>query len=287
MKKLSLILVFVTFLAPVLRAQDAVGIAIELIVTQKGDQGVDFKATVTDEENSEPVAGLTLLFSGNVGGQDVALGEAETNASGVAELKNADWSALRKAGHQFTLKAAFKGNDDFLENEATVDVKEVMIDLKAEVVDSVNYIMATVTTWDEKGETIPFAEGEVKLYVPRMFSLLPIGDITTDEDGYGELKFPTDLPAGTTGELTVIARIEEDENFANAEASIPTSWGVKIDAQASKLPRALWSPDAPLWMVITFVILMGGVWYHYGLIVYELIRVHRQSKPTDQLDYSE
>jgi hypothetical protein len=89
------------------------------------------------------------------------------------------------------------------------------------------------------------------------------------------------------GEMKIVARIEEHETFANAEAAVTTTWGVKVDAQASRLPRALWSPNAPLWMVITFIVLMVGVWYHYGLIVYELIRVHRLSKPTDPLDFSE
>lgn len=277
----------ISLLPSVVRAQDAVAIAVELTAVQKGDQGVDLKATVTDEEKSEPVKGLTIQFSGTSGSQTAVLGKTTTDDAGVAELKNVNWSSLRTAGHAFTLKASFAGNENFLINAATVDLKEAKLDVKAETIDSVNYIQVNATSWNEKGETIPFAEGEVKLYVPRMFSLLPIGDITTDEDGYGEFKFPADLPGGVTGEITVIARIEEDENFANVEASVPTVWGVKVDAQSSKLPRALWSPDAPLWMVITFVILMGGVWYHYGLIVYELIRVYRHSKETDKLDYSE
>ncbi len=268
-------------------AQDGLAIAIELVATQKGDQGIDLKATVTDEENSEPVKGITLRFSGNADDQAVTLGEATTNEAGIAELKGANFDALRKVAHAFTFNATFSGDADYLTQEATVEVAEVAIDLKAETIDSVNTILVTVTSWNEKGEVIPFAEGEVKVYVPRMFSLLSIGDITTDEDGYGELKFPNDLPSSVSGDLTIVARIEEHETFANAESAVTTTWGVKVDTQAARLPRALWSPDAPMWMVITFVLLMVGVWYHYGLIVYELIQVHRLSKPTDPLDYSE
>lgn len=287
MKKLSLILLFIVLALPSAKAQDALAIAIELIAVQKGDQGVDLKATVTDDENSEPVKGLVFQFTATAGDQTVNLGEVTTNDLGVAELKGGDFGALRKVAHAFTFAASFAGNENFAANKASVDVAEVAIDLKAETIDSVNMVLVTVTSWNDKGEVMPFAEGEVKVYVPRMFSLLPIGDITTDEDGYGELKFPNDLPSSVSGEMTIVARIEEHETFANAETSVTTGWGVKVDAQASNLPRALWSPDAPLWMVITFVILMAGVWYHYGLIVYELIKVHRLSKPTDPLDYSE
>lgn len=268
-------------------AQDQLAIAMEMIATQKGDNGIDLKVTVTDEENSEPVKGLTLTFAGTAGDKAVILGEAVTNNAGIAELKGGSLEELRKAGRTFSFKAAFAGNDTFGPGETSLDIADVKIILTAEVVDSVNTVKATVNSWDEKGEEVPFKEGELKLYVPRMFSLLPVGDITTDEEGYGEFEFPTDLPGGVNGELTIIARIEEHETFGNAEAATPTTWGVKTDVQASKLPRALWSPDAPLWMVITFTILMVGVWYHYGLIVYELIQVKRLSKPSDVIDYSE
>jgi len=116
--------------------------------------------------------------------------------------------------------------------------------------------------------------------------LLPIGDITTEENGKGEYKFPGDIPGGYDGELTVIGRIEENDKFGNVEAMYNTTWGVKKAEQLAKLPRALWSPDAPLWMVITFVVLMVGVWYHYILIIYKLIRIHLSKHP-DAIDYSE
>lgn len=287
MKKIFSFIFLVSFCPLAAWAQDAVGITMELIATQKGDQGVDLKATVVDEDNEEPVKGLVIQFIGTSGDQTVSLGEQATNESGIAILKGGSLDALRKAGHQFTFKATFAGNESYTKNDASVAIAEVAIVLKAETIDSVNMVTATVNSWNEKGEQVPFKDGELKIYVPRMFSLLPIGDVSTDEDGYGELKFPTDLPGGQNGELTIVARIEEDDNFGNAEVSVPANWGTKTPLQSSKPPRTLWSPDAPLWMVITFVILMVGVWYHYGLIVYELIQVHRLSKPSDPLDYSE
>ena len=196
MKKLTLnLLIFLIASATEpLAAQDPLGSAIELITVQKGDQGIDLKATVTDEENSEPVKGIVVNFSGLAGDKSVSLGEATTDAGGIAELKGASLDELRKAGHVFTFKAAFAGNEKFLTGETTLGLTEVTITLSAETVDSVNTVQVTVTSWNEKGEVVPIKEEEVKLYVPRMFSLLPIGDITTDEEGYGDFKFPADLP---------------------------------------------------------------------------------------------
>ena len=293
MKKASLIkvitmiaLILLTTSVGQLAAQDPMAIVIELIAVQKGDKGIDLKATVTDEENSEPVKGLALTFSGAVGAKVINLGEATTNQGGIAELKGANFEELRKAGHVFTFNVSFAGNKNFLAAETTLALTDVTLTLSPEIVDSVNTLKVTVTSWNEKGEVVPFKEGEIKLYVPRMFSLLPIGDITTDEEGYGDFKFPADLPGGLNGELTVVARIEEHATFGNAESSSPTTWGVKTLEQASKLPRALWSPDAPLWMLITFIILMTGVWYHYALIIYELIRIRLSNHP-EKIDYNE
>lgn len=287
MKKmtLNLLIFLIASAAGPLAAQDPLAIAIELIAVQKGN-GIDLKATVTDEENSEPVKGLTLTFSATAPAKAVTLGGATTNGAGIAELKGASLEDLRKAGRVFTFKAAFAGNEKFLTGETTLGLTDVTISLSAETVDSVNTVQVSVTSWNEKGEVVPIKEEEIKLYVPRMFSLLPIGDITTDEDGYGDFKFPSDLPGGVNGELTVVARIEEHATFGNAESSSPTTWGVKTQEQASRLPRALWSPNAPLWMLITFIILMTGVWYHYALIIYELIRISRSHHP-DKIDYDE
>lgn len=136
-------------------AQDQLAVAVEMIATQRGDQGIDLKVTVTDDENSEPVKGLMLRFTGAAGDKTVDLGEATTNGAGVAELKGGNLEALRTAGRSFVFKAVFAGNDEYGPAEASLEITDVKIILTVEVVDSVNTIKATVTSWNEKSEEIP------------------------------------------------------------------------------------------------------------------------------------
>jgi hypothetical protein len=285
MKKLSLVILSLLIAIPSALAQDA-AITMELMYTQKSDKVIDLKTTVVDEESTEPIAGLIISYTALVNGQSIALGESATDKTGVSALTLISLDPLRKLGHTFTITGTFAGNEKFQSNEVKAKVLDASLTILTEVVDSVPMVRVTLQTWNEKGEVIPVNEGEVKVYVPRMFSLLPVGDITTDEEGNGELKFASDIPGGTNGELTIIVRVEEDKNFNNIETFTDTSWGVPASVQASKLPRALWSPNAPTWMVVTFIVLMTGVWYHYALIIFELIRIRRAKHP-DAIDYSE
>ena len=285
MKKLSIIILLFLFGIPSAVAKDAAAITMDLIYTQKSDKVIDLKTTVVDEESTDPIPGLMIIYTATVNGRSIPLGEAATDKLGISQLKSSSLDPLRKLGHTFTITGTFAGNEKFQANQASVAIADASLTIAAEVVDSVTMVKISLQTWNAKGEVVPVNEGEVKVYVPRMFSLLPVGDITTDEEGNGEFKFPTDIPGGANGKLNIIVRIEEDKNFNNIESSIDTQWGVPASVQAAKLPRALWSPDAPLWMVITFIILMAGVWYHYALIVFELIRI-RRSKHPDAIDYS-
>lgn len=250
----------------------------ELIFIQKANTTFDLKATVTDEENSEPVAGLVLNYSVTINDQVIELGNATTNKLGIAELKGAKLDELRKIGHSFSYAVSFKGNSNFLENEASIEIKDATLTITNEVVDSVNTVFVTLSTWDEKNEVIPVEEAEVKVYVPRLFSLLPVADVTIEEGGEGEIEFPSDIPGGLNGELTIIARLEEHEEFGTLEALTQTNWGIAHAELDKKMGRTLWSPDAPLWMVITFSILMTAVWVHYYLIVYYLFRIKKLGK---------
>ena len=52
-----------------------------------------------------------------------------------------------------------------------------------------------------------------------MFSLLPIGELTLDEAGTASIEFPSDLPGDKDGNITIIARFEENPTFGNVEKS--------------------------------------------------------------------
>ena len=85
-----------------------------------------------------------------------------------------------------------------------------------------------------------------------------------------------DLPGDEKGNLYLLARLEENEVYGNLETATVQQWGKPIPTDLQTPPRALWSTSPPLWMLITFIILMVAVWGHYIVIVYELFRLRKE-----------
>jgi len=44
------------------------------------------------------------------------------------------------------------------------------------------------------------------------------------------------------------------------------------------IARELWTPIAPVWMIVTLIIMLAGVWGHYIFAVIQLIIIKHQSK---------
>ncbi|NJN41350.1 MAG: hypothetical protein HC811_03025 [Flammeovirgaceae bacterium] len=152
--------------------------------------------------------------------------------------------------------------------------------------DSLYIAAIQVMKWNTDMSEEPVPDIDILFYVPRLFSLLPVGEAYTNKQGSDEFEFPMDLP-GQNGELTIVSRIEDHDDFGTIEVSNETNWGVPIANGNSKLPRALWSPDAPMWMLISFFILMAGVWGHYLYVVINMFQIQKSGNVNDALNYIE
>jgi hypothetical protein len=75
---------------------------------------------------------------------------------------------------------------------------------------------------------------DIHFYVKKSFGLLPLeGDFTTtDENGEASVDFPTDLPGDVSGNVIVIARVEDDEKLGNVEAMKTVNWGIPVKAES-------------------------------------------------------
>ncbi|HRH65351.1 MAG TPA: hypothetical protein PLU53_03565 [Bacteroidia bacterium] len=153
--------------------------------------------------------------------------------------------------------------------------QEARISLRFEKGDSINICKALVTANDT-----PVKDVEVKLYVKRLFSLLPVGDATaTDEEGVASFEFPGDIPADLDGKLTIFAKIEDDENFGNVEASGKADWGVpRTDSQ--KMERSLSGSrsNAPWVFIIVSNIIIIGIWGTLIYVIMQLFKIRKLSR---------
>lgn len=212
---------------------------------------------------------------------EIKLGSAKSNKTGRAifEIKSETALPLNDTGLvKFT--AEYKGelNSESASEELTI--KDISIDMKLEENDSVRTVFITATKFAKNKEIVPLGDIEVNIFVKRLYSDLLIGKAFLDpETGEGSLEFPV-IPGDSVGDITVIARIDNSEEFGTIEKRSIVKWGTPVVYQYNRIGPALWSSHAPIWMTITLYIFLAGVWFHLILIFRRLIKVKKIGKQT-------
>ena len=184
-------------------------------------------------------------------------------------------------GHAFTIVAKIENNDLYEDAEEQMTYKEVNITLNLNPHDTAHVATAHVTTIGADGKEIPVKDVEVKFYVQRLFGIMLASDestVTTDENGEAVFAYPKNLPGDTAGAFNIVARIEDNEQYGNAEINAATSWGTVLALITDPFPRALWAPNAPIQLILTLSILFGGVWCTYFFIIYQLVKIKKDGK---------
>jgi hypothetical protein len=142
--------------------------------------------------------------------------------------------------------------------------------------DSSKMLNAKVTSMDRT----PVKDIEVHFYVKRLFGLLPIesslGNIPTDEKGETVIDLPKkDFPGDTAGNIVIIAKIEENDTYYAVETQSLMKIGVPLKIEKDFFPRALWTPDAPIALILTFLVLIGGVWCAYSFVAFQIYKIKK------------
>jgi hypothetical protein len=230
-----------------------------------------------------PLEGKEISFYKGV--KKELFASAVTDNKGIAKLAlNSDIRLPVETSGLWVFSSEFKGNDTISSGNAEIKVQDVKLEMALSQADSIKTISVSAFV-KEGGKDKPVSGEIVKLYVPRMFSLLPIGEITLDDKGAGSIEFPSDLPGDKDGNLTIISKFEENEKFGNVEKQSLIKWGTPTVYQESTSHRALWTKTAPRWMIITLSILLAGVWGHYLFALISLIRIKIDAKRKAKKEY--
>jgi hypothetical protein len=211
------------------------------------------------------------FFSG--GSQKELIAKALTDNKGMSRIElSSDMKLKTDKDGMWSFSSEFKGNDSIETGTSEITVKDVRLEMVLTSIDSVKTITVKAFV-KENGTDKPVSGEVVKIYVPRMFSLLPVSEMTLDEAGTASVEFPSDLPGDKEGNLTIIARFEENQTYGNIEKREILKWGLPTDYSVPKTHRALWTKTAPRWMIYTLSVLLAGVWGHYLFAVISLIRI--------------
>lgn len=252
---------------------------IQLQYFKDNDNNSSLKTTLTYSKNRMelPLPGMKISFFSSAGQKEL-LSSATTDENGVARFPFGTEIKLPVNGEGlWSFITEFEGNDTIEAASAELAIKDVTLDMSVSDADSIKIITLNATTM-ENGRSVPVAGEVVMIYVPRMFSLLPVTEATLDETGSISVEFPSDLPGDSLGNLQIIARFEENPTFGNVEKTTIQQWGLPTSYSVPVSHRALWTKTAPKWMIFTLTILLAGVWGHYTFAVISLILIKIDAK---------
>lgn len=232
------------------------------------------KAKVLARINNKPqaISNVPVIFKIQFDTTTISIATIKTNEKGFAELYiSKDYLLPGTKADAVKFLAEYSGNDSLEKKSTEISVKNAVLKMELIEIDSVKKVNILFTTED----TIPVVAATINLYVKRMHSLLPIGNAETDEMGRVSIDFPNDIPGDIIGNLIIIAKVEDSEEFANIETKEVKKWGLTLAYEHPYTPRALWSNKAPLWMIITTLILLTGVWVNFVIAIYYVSKIKK------------
>ncbi len=115
----------------------------------------------------------------------------------------------------------------------------------------------------------------VSLSVKRMFGMMKLGDVIIDSTGSGSLVFSNKLPGSDShANIYLIAKIEDDKTLNDISVQIVFKSVIPYHTSEA-LPRAMFAPKAPLWLILTFIILFGGIWLMYFKVIRLVLKIKK------------
>jgi hypothetical protein len=250
---------------------------IEFVSIQKNDNSVDLKTSVKAKINGTltKLAGIKIEFTIGVDSNAKKLGDIITDRKGVGIFNCKPDQLTTDAEGKLNFKASFAGKDSLEASEEVVSVKRARLEITPVKEDSLLTVKVKLVDLSTGAET-PVPETDLGIFVNRMFSALKLGEEKTDEAGEASIEIPNNLPGDAKGNITLLAKLDENEVYGNLEAAVTQQWGTPVSDELKELPRALWSSHPPIWMLVTFVILMSAVWGHYLVIIIQLFRLRKE-----------
>lgn len=140
--------------------------------------------------------------------------------------------------------------------------------------DSMHVVTATVTNIATQ---MPVKAVELTFYIKRTFGLQKVGDATTDSTGIVSAEFPTTTPGSDSSHtMIVIAKVEDNDLMNDTAFQVRVKSKVPFPAD-KPIPRSIIGAHAPWWLVITFTLTVGTVWFLFVYVGYLIYLIKKAS----------
>lgn len=203
-----------------------------------------------------------------------------TDTRGMAILPFPD-SLLKDEQGVYRILARIENLSLYNDAEEEIEFKEANLTMKFNPSDTSHQVTALVTETGSDGKEIPVTETEVSFFVQRLFGTMPASEesvIATDNNGEAVFSYPQDIMGDRSGKITLIAKIVDNKLFGNVETKSEAPWGLVLPVETNPFPRALDMPKAPFQLIITLILIFGGIWATYFFIFYQLGKINKEKQ---------
>jgi hypothetical protein len=260
--------------AKVSAAKERVRMKLYYAKNDAGERIFTIALTAGSGKNMHGLKNVEVVLSSILNDSIITLATLETDTLGEIKLYLAeDYVLPSDEDGVSTIMAEYAGDDEYRSADGELTISDLDFEFSFEEIDSVKYLKILATRLDGSGNKLPVEELNINIGVQRLFSILPIDEIETDADGYGELEISNDIPGDAEGLLNFVARIEDHDEFGTVIKKGSSNWGVPVSYEVKPLPRQLFTDEAPLWMIISVFVILLGAWYHFFLSISKLIKL--------------
>lgn len=276
---LSLILVAVTTLssnAEVLAKKERVRMKLYYAKQPDGYKRITIGLTAGSGRNMHGVAYGEVMLTAVLNDSTIELTTLTTDSTGntILYVEPEYRFPVNEEGVAF-IEAVYDGNDQYRAASSELEIADIDLTFSFDIEDSVKYLSVQAMKIDGEGHQMPVEELEIIIGVRRLYSTFTIDDAETDEDGVAVMEFPDDIPGDSIGMLTIVAKIDESDDFGTVEKEGKAAWGVPVSYEIIAPPRQLWTDEAPIWMIFAVFVVLLGAWYHFFLSVIKLRKIRK------------
>lgn len=287
MKRLNkniIVLLTLVFLLPCYYglAQEKGDLSVALSYYIKNNQVPYVKVAVKTKIDGrfKPVEGISLnLFLGSEGTANkigtVITGEKGDGIAFIPQSLKKLWSDSVK----HTFLATFDGNKKFSAAKADLTVSPAKI-LMTTADKSI-----TATVLEKKDAAwVPVKGVELKIAIRRMGGDLPVNEtptFTTDSTGTTSADFKRDsIPGGASGNITLVAKVEDNDTYGNLSIEKIVPWGVKFIPVNTFDRRTLFATrdKAPIWLEFIAYSIIIAVWGILISLVFNIVKIYKLGK---------
>ena len=245
-----------------------------------GSEYLTIKLTGRLEKKYEPVKEMVISIFLMNQTESGLIGKVITDSDGLANFQLKEkYNLASDTLSEILFIAVLNTNPVFQDKETTLPIRKVNLETQFVDQDSLKLMHIYVAELDSSGNKSPQKNVEIKFFVDRPLSRLPIGDlyIATNEDGESDVYFPTDLAGDSSGNVKIFVRIDDSNIYGNVEISENLSWGVPTQFIDATVTRSLWASgaNAPIILILLVSGLVAATWL---ILLYVVTKIFKISK---------